>query len=194
VHLLDSGQSSCCSRVASGGRGPATVSQHTWGMPGEALEAAGQPVLVVARSAGGIPCMAAWCWLAGRMPSKALAAAGWPDERWQSTAESAEGSCVSCGNVSWTRDMSEHSLGRPPHGPRRATTVLEVCISMNLWVLRPRFHKGQWLLDQSLPCGSIMTPALHYGILGTNAGEHSYGDGYGYLSCLPRVPIRCRKP
>jgi hypothetical protein len=26
------------------------------------------------------------------------------------------------------------------------------------------------------------------------AGEHSYGDGYGCLSCLPRVPIRCRKP
>lgn len=65
-----------------------TASQHTKGMAGEALEAAGQPVLVVARSAGGLPCMAAQCWLAGGMPSKALAVAGWPDERWQSMAES----------------------------------------------------------------------------------------------------------
>jgi hypothetical protein len=27
------------------------------------------------------------------------------------------GCCVSGGNVSWTRDASEHSLGTPPHGP-----------------------------------------------------------------------------
>jgi hypothetical protein len=102
--------------------------------------------------------------------------------------------CVFCGNVSWTRDMSQHSLGTHPCGPRWATTVLEVCISMNFQVLRPRFQKGQWLLNQSLPRGGIMTPGLHYGVLGTNAGEHSYGDGYSCLSCLPRVPIRCRKP
>jgi hypothetical protein len=86
------------------------------------------------------------------------------------------------------------SLGTPPRGPRRTTTVLEMCISMNFQMLRPRFQKGQWLLNQSLPRGGIMTPGLHYGILGTNAGEHSYGDGYGCLSCLHRVPIRCRKP
>jgi hypothetical protein len=27
------------------------------------------------------------------------------------------GGGLSCGNVLWTRDMSEHSLGIPPHGP-----------------------------------------------------------------------------
>jgi hypothetical protein len=37
-----------------------------------------------------------------------------------------------------------------------------------------------------------MTLGYHYGLPETNAGEHSYGGNYGYLSCLPRVPLRCR--
>jgi hypothetical protein len=52
-------------------------------------------------------------------------------------------------------------------------------------------HKGQWRFhDQSLPHGGIMTLRYYYGLLGTNAGEHLYGDSSGYFSCLPRVPIR----
>jgi hypothetical protein len=46
-------------------------------------------VLVAAKLAGGLPCAAAQCWLAGLMPSEALAAGGWPHEPWRSLAESA---------------------------------------------------------------------------------------------------------
>jgi hypothetical protein len=39
-----------------------------------------------------------------------------------------------------------------------------------------------------------MTLGYHYGLSGTNVGEHSCGGSHSYLSCLPRVPIRRRKP
>jgi hypothetical protein len=38
-----------------------------------------------------------------------------------------------------------------------------------------------------------MTHGYYYGLPGTNAAEHSYGGSFGYLSCFPRVPFRCRK-
>jgi hypothetical protein len=47
--------------------------------------------------------------------------------------------------------------------------------------------------DHSLPRVGIMTLGYYYGLPGTNAGEHSYGGSFGYWSCLPRVPLRCRK-
>jgi hypothetical protein len=60
---------------------------------------------------------------------------------------------------------------------------------------QPSSHKGQWrFYGLSLPCDGILTLGYHYDLLGTNAGEHLYGGNHGYLSCLPRVPIRCRKP
>jgi hypothetical protein len=48
--------------------------------------------------------------------------------------------------------------------------------------------------NRSLPNGGMMTLGYYYGLPGTNADEHSYGSSFGYLSSLPRVPIRCRKP
>jgi hypothetical protein len=47
---------------------------------------------------------------------------------------------------------------------------------------------------QSLPLGGIITLGHYYGTPRTNAGEHSSGGSHSYLSCLPGVPIRCRKP
>jgi hypothetical protein len=56
-------------------------------------------------------------------------------------------------------------------------------------------HKGQWrFYDRSLPPGGIMTLGYHYNLPGTNAGKHSYGGSFSYLSCLPRVPFWCGKP
>jgi hypothetical protein len=73
--------------------------------------------------------------------------------------------------------------------------------SLGVWISttnrgwRLSSHKGQWYFyDRSLPCSGIMTPGYHYGLLGTIAGEYSYGGNYSYLTCLPRVRIRCRKP
>jgi hypothetical protein len=68
-----------------------------------------------------------------------------------------------------------------------------ICMTSRGWQLSS--HKGQWrVYDRSLPRGGIMTPGYHYSLPGTNAGEHSYGGNFGNLSCLPRVPSRCRKP
>jgi hypothetical protein len=73
--------------------------------------------------------------------------------------------------------------------------------SLGVWISKTAGAGGQVpikgngvLYDQSLPCGGIMTLGYDYSLPGTNAGEHLYGGNYGYLSCLPRVPIRCRKP
>jgi hypothetical protein len=72
--------------------------------------------------------------------------------------------------------------------------------SLGVWICmtsrdrRLSSHKGQWrVYDRSLPRGGMMTPGCHYGLPGTNAGEHSYGGNSGYLRCLPRVPLRWRK-
>jgi hypothetical protein len=68
-----------------------------------------------------------------------------------------------------------------------------ICMTSRDWRLSS--HKRQWrVYDRSLPRGGMMTLGYHYGLPGTNAGEHSYGGNFGYLSCLPRVPLRYRKP
>jgi hypothetical protein len=86
------------------------------------------------------------------------------------------------------------SFGTPPRGPAgQRQSRRQDQYDYRGWRLSS--HKRQWrFYDRSLPCGGIMTPGYHYGLPGTNAGEHSYGGNHGYLSCLPRVPIRCRKP
>jgi hypothetical protein len=67
------------------------------------------------------------------------------------------------------------------------------CMTSRGWRLSS--HKGQWrVYDRSLPRGGIMTPGYYYGLPGTNVGKHSNGGNFGYLSCLPRVLLRCRKP
>jgi hypothetical protein len=56
-------------------------------------------------------------------------------------------------------------------------------------------HKGQWCFyEHSLPRGGITTLRYHYGLPGTNVGEHSYKGSFGYLSCLPRVPFWYHNP
>jgi hypothetical protein len=68
-----------------------------------------------------------------------------------------------------------------------------ICMTSRDW--RLSYHKRQWrVFDRSLPRGGIMTLGYHCGLPRTNVGEHSYGGNYGYLSCLPRVPLRCHKP
>jgi hypothetical protein len=71
---------------------------------------------------------------------------------------------------------------------------LGVWISMTSPDWRLISHKGQWRLTAGASHAAAMTLGHHYGLPGTNAGEHSYGGSFGYLSCLPRVPLRCRKP
>jgi hypothetical protein len=72
---------------------------------------------------------------------------------------------------------------------------LGVSIGMTKWDRRISSHKGQWCFyDQSLPRGDIMTLGHNYGLSGTYAGELSCGGGFVYLRCLPRVPLRCRRP
>jgi hypothetical protein len=76
-----------------------------------------------------------------------------------------------------------------------ATSVLGSGFSMTSrdWWLSS--HKGQWrFYDRSLPRGGIITLGYYYGLPGMNAAGHSYGGNFDYLSCLPRVLIRCRKP
>jgi hypothetical protein len=47
-----------------------------------------------------------------------------------------------------------------------------ICMTSRDWRLSS--HKGNWrFYDRSLPRGSIMTLGYHYGLPGTNAGEHS---------------------
>jgi hypothetical protein len=58
------------------------------------------------------------------------------------------GGCVSGGNVSRTRETSGHSLGTP-RGPCRATTVLEVCISMNIQGCGQDSRKGNGYLTRA---------------------------------------------
>jgi hypothetical protein len=79
-----------------------------------------------------------------------------------------------------------HLLVDPP-----GNITLIVWISTTIWHWWLRSHK---LTDQSLPCSSIMTPRYYYGLPGMTAGERSYGGSFHYLSCLPRIPLRCRKP
>jgi hypothetical protein len=72
---------------------------------------------------------------------------------------------------------------------------LRVWISMISWDWQLSSHKEQWHFhDRSLPRGGTMTLGHHYGLPRTNAGQYSYGGSFGYLSCLPRVPLWCRKP
>jgi hypothetical protein len=72
---------------------------------------------------------------------------------------------------------------------------LRVWIYMTTWDWRLSSHKGLWRFhDYSLPRGGIMTLRHYYGLSGMNAGEHSCWGGYGHLRCLPRVPLRCRRP
>jgi hypothetical protein len=71
---------------------------------------------------------------------------------------------------------------------------LGVWISMTYRDWRLSYHKGQWHYYRSLSRGGIMTLGYRYGVPGTKAGEHPYGGSFGYLSCFPRVTIRCRKP
>jgi hypothetical protein len=55
------------------------------------------------------------------------------------------------------------------------------CMTSRGWRLSS--HKGQWrVYDRSLPRGGTMTLGYHYGLPGTNAGEHSYG---GILELSP---------
>jgi hypothetical protein len=101
---------------------------------------------------------------------------------------------VSGGGASQTRRCVDTALGHLLVVPL-GNGSLGVCISMTSqdWWLSS--HKGQWCFyDQSLPCGGIMILGHHYGLPRMNVGEHSYGDSFGYLSCLPRVLFRCRKP
>jgi hypothetical protein len=78
-----------------------------------------------------------------------------------------------------------HSFGTPPRG--------RISMSSRDWHLSS--HKGQWsFYDMSLPCGGIMTLGYYYDLSKMNAGEHSHEGSFGYLSCFPRVPIRCRTP
>jgi hypothetical protein len=70
-----------------------------------------------------------------------------------------------------------------------------VWISMTSQDWQLSFHKGQWrFYNRSLSRGGIMTLGHYYGLPRMNAGEHSYGGSSGYLSCHPRVLIRCHKP
>jgi hypothetical protein len=39
-----------------------------------------------------------------------------------------------------------------------------------------------------------MTLGYYYGLSWTNVGQHSYRCSSGYLSCLPRMLLRCHKP
>jgi hypothetical protein len=39
-----------------------------------------------------------------------------------------------------------------------------------------------------------MNLGYDYGLSGTNVGEHLCGVGSGYFRCLPRVPLRYRRP
>jgi hypothetical protein len=72
---------------------------------------------------------------------------------------------------------------------------LLVWFDMTKWDWWLSSHKSQChFYDQSLPRGGIMTLGHDYGLSGTNAGEHSCGGGSGHLRCLPRVPLRCRRP
>jgi hypothetical protein len=54
--------------------------------------------------------------------------------------------------------------------------------SLGVWISktnrgwRLRSHQGQWrFYNPSLPRGGIMTLGYHYGLPGTNAGEHLHG-------------------
>jgi hypothetical protein len=97
------------------------------------------------------------------------------------------------------------SLVGTHHGPGDALGHFLVVLlgndSLGVWISMTTGTGGQVPIkgngvpyDRSLPRGGIMSPGYHYGLPGTNAGEHLYGGNYSYLSCLPRVPIRCRKP
>jgi hypothetical protein len=71
------------------------------------------------------------------------------------------------------------------HGLHRDTALGHlpvVWISMTIQGWRLSFHKGLWRFhDRSLPhCGMIF--GYYYGLPDTNAGEHSYGGSFGYLS------------
>jgi hypothetical protein len=74
-------------------------------------------------------------------------------------------------------------------------------VSFGVWVgmtsrdWRLSYHKGQLRFhDRSLQRGGILSLWYYYGLRVANAKEHSYGDSFGYLSCLPRVPTSFRKP
>jgi hypothetical protein len=85
---------------------------------------------------------------------------------------------------------SGHFLVVPP-----GNISLRDCIGMTSRDWRLSSHKGQWrFYDRNLPHGSMMNLGYYYGLPWMNAGEHSYGGSSRYLSCLPRAPIRCRKP
>jgi hypothetical protein len=94
--------------------------------------------------------------------------------------------CIWWGHNPDQGDAWKHSLGTPPRGPagQRQSWGLDYS---DYWGWQLRSHKGQrCVYDRSFPLGGIMTPGYHYGLPRTNAGEHSCGDSYGYLSCLPR--------
>jgi hypothetical protein len=88
-------------------------------------------------------------------------------------------------------DALGHSFGAPSRGPAGQRQSRR----QDQYDYRGWRIKGNGVIyDQSLPRGGIMTLGYHYGLPETNAGEHSCGGNYGYYSCFPRVPIRCRKP
>jgi hypothetical protein len=77
---------------------------------------------------------------------------------------------------------SGHTFGTPPRG------LTEQCQSQGLAQydnpgLAAKLPWGQWRLTIGAShVAALLTLRYYYGLPGTNAGEHSYGGSFGYLS------------